>query len=60
MNRPTYRGRDYIAGDQCKMRKCLKCGRMFKSTGPENRICGRHKMKRSKYEDWAEGPGEDS
>lgn len=31
---------------------------MFASTGPENRICGRHRIKRSKYEEWAEGPGE--
>lgn len=42
------------AGDMIgrKQRKCLRCGGMFSSRGPEHRICARHSGKsRSKYED---------
>ena len=43
-----------------KRRKCLRCGEMFNSRGPEHRICGRHgNQTRNKYEAWAEGPAED-
>lgn len=36
-----------------KKRKCLTCGQLFSSRGPENRICPRHSSlsKRSKYEE---------
>ena len=44
-----------------KQRKCLMCGRMFNSSGPEHRICERHRetRKRTKYDDWAEIKYED-
>lgn len=29
-------------------RKCLKCGKSFKSTGPGNRICGKCRRMNSK------------
>ncbi len=49
---PQYRG----ANSRRKQRRCLACGEMFSSAGPENRICQRHRgdRKRTKYEDWAE------
>lgn len=47
---PQYRS----GNKQRKLRKCLVCGEMFNSEGPERRICGKHKSRRrrSKYDDW--------
>jgi hypothetical protein len=44
---------------QMKLRKCLKCGRMFKSFGPENRLCVLCRQSNQNYfygaQDWGGG-----
>lgn len=47
---PHYRS----SNEQRKPRKCLVCGEMFNSDGPEQRICEKHpsKRRRTKYDDW--------
>ena len=53
MSGPHYRKAGAKSGDR-KQRRCLVCGGFFNSAGPENRICPKHRRKRTKYDDWAE------